>query len=399
MIKSLKRVILSTLLDGMPMASGASGEVVRCPNCNEDVPKTLYCLNCGYPLYKEETKKENQTATEEKIKPIKTFDEEETVIMVDDEKPTENAEEQPIITPSELNKSNSAESLTNTQPTSSDEGKINENIITKEQTEKVEPKEEIKTEEPIKVIPQTAVITEVSVNEPKQIVQEENSKQTAEKLTPVELVKSPEPISEPVSKITDVEKAEVTELIEDFPVTKTYVPDPLTKDLVDKIAKNIEQKLKLINLYREGSIKEDTFSKFFLNYVKEGKVWMSRREELIKDLSAEVEETEESYKFITEQLELLEIKKTIGEASEDEYSAKVPAYKWDIDHFDSLIGEKKNKISYLENLSSVMTNDEQNEYRELASTQYNTLDALQISDNELLKIIKDNIYEAIKILG
>jgi len=27
-------------------------EVVLCPNCKEEVPKTLYCLNCGYPLYK-----------------------------------------------------------------------------------------------------------------------------------------------------------------------------------------------------------------------------------------------------------------------------------------------------------------------------------------------------------
>jgi len=28
-------------------------EVVHCPNCREEVPKTLYCLNCGHPLYKE----------------------------------------------------------------------------------------------------------------------------------------------------------------------------------------------------------------------------------------------------------------------------------------------------------------------------------------------------------
>ena len=27
-------------------------EGIMCPNCKEEVPKTLYCLNCGYPLYK-----------------------------------------------------------------------------------------------------------------------------------------------------------------------------------------------------------------------------------------------------------------------------------------------------------------------------------------------------------
>ena len=51
-------------LDGVIMASGASGESVQCPNCKEDVPKTLYCLNCGFPLYKEEQVKEEKSTLE-----------------------------------------------------------------------------------------------------------------------------------------------------------------------------------------------------------------------------------------------------------------------------------------------------------------------------------------------
>jgi hypothetical protein len=39
------------------MFGDLSSEVIHCPNCKEDVPKTLYCLNCGYPLYKIEQKK------------------------------------------------------------------------------------------------------------------------------------------------------------------------------------------------------------------------------------------------------------------------------------------------------------------------------------------------------
>ncbi|MFA9495978.1 MAG: hypothetical protein ACERKS_08675 [Candidatus Bathyarchaeota archaeon] len=35
-------------------------EIIHCPNCKEDVPKTLYCLNCGYPLYKLEQEKKNE---------------------------------------------------------------------------------------------------------------------------------------------------------------------------------------------------------------------------------------------------------------------------------------------------------------------------------------------------
>ena len=36
-------------------------EVVLCPNCKEEVPKTLYCLNCGYPLYKMQSEAEEKT--------------------------------------------------------------------------------------------------------------------------------------------------------------------------------------------------------------------------------------------------------------------------------------------------------------------------------------------------
>ncbi len=53
------------------MASGASGEVVHCPNCKEDVPKTLYCLNCGFPLYREDQPKEEKAESE--VKPESSF--------------------------------------------------------------------------------------------------------------------------------------------------------------------------------------------------------------------------------------------------------------------------------------------------------------------------------------
>jgi hypothetical protein len=46
------------------MYGDLSSEVVHCPNCNEDVPKTLYCLNCGYPLYKMDQQKEAEARVE-----------------------------------------------------------------------------------------------------------------------------------------------------------------------------------------------------------------------------------------------------------------------------------------------------------------------------------------------
>lgn len=31
--------------------SASGSEVILCVNCKEEVPVTLYCLNCGFPLY------------------------------------------------------------------------------------------------------------------------------------------------------------------------------------------------------------------------------------------------------------------------------------------------------------------------------------------------------------
>jgi hypothetical protein len=208
--------------------------------------------------------------------------------------------------------------------------------------------------------------------------------------------------SEFLSTGTEASKIETTEMVEEYKEEaqgKGYIPDPLSKDLVENLAKNIALKLKLVKLYRDGVVKEETFTKIFDEYSREGKIWSSRREDLLKKHSADVEEMEDAYSNASEALELLEIKRSIGEVSELEYEAKAPGYRWDIDHFESLVADKKNRIKYLEDVGDAMSNEELKELRELASLEYNTLDALQISKDETLSNIKESLYEAIKVLG
>jgi hypothetical protein len=207
---------------------------------------------------------------------------------------------------------------------------------------------------------------------------------------------------EPLSTRAEPSKTEATEMVEEYQEEaqgKGYVPDPLLKDLVENLAKNISLKLKLVRLYRDGVVKEGTFTKMFDEYSREGKIWSSRREELLKKHSTDVEEIEEEYGKASEALELLEIKKSIGDVSELEYEAKASGYRWDVEHFDFLVGDKKNMIAYLENVGGAMSTEELKELRELASLEYNTLDALQISKDETLSSIKESLYEAIKVLG
>jgi hypothetical protein len=363
------------------MASGASGEVVHCPKCNEDVPKTLYCLNCGFPLYKEEQPKEEKDEQEEKIKPV-VQPEDDAVIVVDE---PEEAKQEPKI---------------EAQPEPVPEIKMAEPVI-ETPAQPIEPTQEptiTEAKEPEATTPKPT--TEVKVEEPQPV--EETQPFVDSPLTPTEQPKPAPTVSEPLSTGIEASQIEAVELVEEYQEdiqNKGYVPDPLTKDLMENLMKNISLKLKLIKLYRDGVVKEETFTRLFDDYLKQGKILFSRRDEIIQKLSGDIEEMEDNYSKASEALELIEIRKSIGEASEIEYAAKAPAYRWDIDNFDLMAAEKKNKIQYLENVGNIITKEELKELRDLAGLEYNTLDALQISKDDALKNIKDSLYEAIKTLG
>jgi len=365
------------------MASGASGEVVHCPKCNEDVPKTLYCLNCGFPLYKEEQPKEEKAEQEEKIKPTVQPDDDAVIVVDEPEeaKPEPKIEAQPE--PEPVTEIKKAEPVIET-PAQPIEPPPEPTI-----TEAKEP--EATTLEPA---------TEVKAEEPQPV--EETKPVVESPPTPTEQPKPAPTVSESLSTGIEASQIEAVELVEEYQEeiqNKGYVPDPLTKDLMENLMKNISLKLKLIKLYRDGVVKEETFTRLFDDYLKQGKTLFSRRDEILQKLSGDIEEMEDNYSKASEALELIEIRKSIGEASEIEYAAKAPAYRWDIDNFDLMAAEKKNKIQYLENIGNIITKDELKELRELASLEYNTLDALQISNDESLKNIKDSLYEAIKTLG
>ncbi|MGD0803117.1 MAG: hypothetical protein ABSA11_03490 [Candidatus Bathyarchaeia archaeon] len=364
------------------MASGSSSEVVHCPNCKEDVPKTLYCLNCGFPLYKEEQPKEEKVEKPD-MKEISVAPDEDAVIVVDE--PVEEVakpEAKPEAAPELTQEVKPIEPIESSPPLDS-VGSASEPL-------NVEKKEAEKAPEPTPII----------VEEPKQgnVV----PSVTEVPSTPQQQMESTDLPKEPLSAGVEDSKIEAAEMVDEYleeAKSKGYVPDPLSKDLVDNLAKNIALKLKLVKLYRDGVVKEETFIKVFDEYSRDGKIWSSRREELLKKNSTEVEEIEEANANASEALELLEIKRSIGDVSENEYIAKAPGYRWDIDHFDFMFADRNNKIAYLEDIGAAMSKDELKELKELASLEYNTLDALQISKEETLSSIKESLYEAIKILG
>ena len=431
-----------------------SPEVVNCPNCKEGVPKTLYCLNCGYPLYKTEQGKEEEpveakapeeaepvieekpiaeaateaTPTEaEAEKPAIVEEAEEKELSIDAVQPVEVSEEVEVEIEAEeeapkTQEAPPAEELPTIEVETADpeepqaqseseaapvievaEVKPVEDVVIEGATEKVEAEEPSEVKVEIEAVPEEPVpptpSLEVVVEEPKAepVVVEAPLVETPSAPEPVEATGeaiSAEPSPDLVKEAVEV-SAEAVKPVE----AVTYTPDPLTKEVMLSLAKSLALEIKLLRLFRDGRMKEETFARLFEKYADEAKIWIGKREEMMGKLAAEIDEMQETYDKSAGELELLEIMKSIGDASEEEYAAKAPGYTWDVEHLDAEIADNRNEIAYLEDIRKVTPPEELAALREMAGLQYNTLDALQAEDEELLAGIKDSLYKAINVLG
>ena len=327
------------------MSEEKQSEVIHCPNCNEDVPKTLYCLNCGYPLYKIERQKPEPTPEPEpepepsdvdmsvEIEPETTlFNAEETTIEVDE--PEYNVEPEYKVEP--------------------------------EYTLEPEPEEEPEY-----------------VPEPEPLVIE----------APVPELVFPEPEPAPLFTVEEKEPLMMEEIKMDF------APDPLTKEVMDNLGKNITLKIRLVRLLRDSQVKEETFKKLFDSYVDQGRIWVSRRDEILRRFSADMERMEQKLVSSRKDYELLEIRKSIGDAGDNEYTVKAPAFKWDIENLESSITNRRAGVAYIGDLKRLVPAEEIQELEGMADTGYSTIDEIEGVTNETLASIKETLAEALSSLN
>ncbi len=321
-------------------------EVIHCPNCKEDVPRTLYCLNCGYPLYKLEQEKKAEDQTEEPV--TETEPEVKVDMSVEYEPPQETfmAEEPETVSEPE------------------------EEPITEP-----EPEAEIEIEE-----------------EPETVSEPEEETET---------IYEPEPVYEPevepevepsLMTLEDREEYMMDEIMMEF------APDPLTKEIMDNLAKNITLKVRLVRLLRDNAVKEETFRKLFDSYVDQGRLWVSRRNDIIKRFKADLERMENEVVSAGKDCELLEIRKNIGDAGDEEYGVKAPAYKWDIENLGTEINNCKGGIQYMVNLKSLVPGEEIAELESLGQTDYSDLDNIEGVTSDTIAGMKETLAEALNTL-
>jgi hypothetical protein len=449
------------------MCGDLSSEVVHCPNCNEDVPKTLYCLNCGYPLYKMDQQKEAEARVEAETFEAVTPEEPSLDMDMELELPYEISEtvqeqepeiEEVTIEAEEPEIEIDVDTEDIEEPVLQDEMPSRESIMgsmMEEVSEPVDESEEFETTEEItqepSLEPETLEVEEEfletkyeeegpetvtmdmqeEIAEPEILEPEEEEPITTElepelseeaaqeEVVPVmaepeihEQFVSEEPIEESPPEHVETDVSDISEPVET--VTAPYhmemkpdlmsdikiefAPDPLTKEVMENLAKNITLKIRLVRLLRDKQVKEETFKKLFDSYVEQGKLWVSRREEIIRRFSSDIERMEHSLVTARKDYELLEIRKSIGDADDEEYGVKAPAFRWDIEHLETEIKNRKAGLIYVDNLKKLCPEEEIVELRRMADNEYKELDSIEGVATETIAKIKESLADALNSL-
>ena len=383
--------------------SSQSSEVIHCPNCKEDVPKTLYCLNCGYPLYKLEQQKKTEEPEEE---PVAEPEPDEGVDMsVEIEQPEP---EEPIIEPEpeeeELKKEPEPELVVEETElvVEEQEPELEEEETVPESEPEIETTIEVEYEEPETEAVEEESIPETEEEEPEEepepeIVEEETTPEPEQEIVEEEeLIEepTPEPVPEPEVE-QDIFTPEERETYMMDEMKLEFAPDPLTKEVMENLAKNITLKIRLVRLLRESGVKEETFKKLFDSYVEQGRLWVGRRDEIIRRFKADIGRMEEELVTARKDFELLEIRRNIGDASEEEYNVKAPAYKWDIENLDNEIKNTRGGIKYVINLKGLIPEEEVNELKSMADSDYSELDDVEGVTSDTIARMKESLAEAL----
>lgn len=354
-----------------------ASEVIHCPNCNEDVPKTLYCLNCGYPLYKieQEQKASEEISPETEAPEASTVDTDVDMSVEIEPSPEVQIEtiEEELETTIEVEEPEELEIEFEESP---EETGIETEMEYSEYIEEPLDEEEMIEEE-------IEEATESIVTEP--ILEEEEIKEEPP------TYEEPSPVPVTTESITPEYKGE-EHVMEETSIE--FAPDPLTKEVMENLAKNITLKIRLVRLLKDGQVKEETFKKLFDSYVEQGRIWISRRDETLRRFKSDIQRMEENLVNARKDYELLEIRKSIGDADDKEYEVKAPAYKWDIEHLDKEIQNRKAGIAYVSNLKNLVPDEEIEELKQMSSTDYSQIDEIEEVTEEARSGIKESLAEA-----
>jgi len=383
------------------LQTGLQAEALLCPNCKEEVPKTLYCLNCGYPLYKIEV--ESAPAEEDAPEPM---------AIVEAEAVEEEVAPEPHIEPEMVQEENIEITPEPPAPIVVEE-EVVETVLESIDVVEAEPVEEdvvvlIDSVEEIEA-PVEEIVAEPEIVEPvvEEIIDfepviEQVADVNAEAEDEVEIEA---PVEEAIEVAEEPEAVEVEEALE--PVVEVepevvavpeYEPDPVINEVMGNLAKNISMKIKLVDLLRTGGVKSEIFRKLFDSYLTRGELLMNSRSDMLERVRYDLGSMEGALHEAREGLEELDIRRAIEDVSEEEYAAKAPGFQWDIGQYKDEVGKKQADIYYLEDITRVMSSEEIGELVGIGEGCFEVLDELTESegiDGDTAAKIRVSLEEAL----
>ena len=141
--------------------------------------------------------------------------------------------------------------------------------------------------------------------------------------------------------------------------------DPATRDVMENLVKSLSMQLWSVDMLQEGKVNEMQFDRLLADYSTRLKPCLNRRNEMLEE-ARNVEPLEMELNEARLRLEELEMRKSIRDASDDEYRVKMPSLKWEIEHYEEGLRVKKAKITFLHDLKGVLSDKEISNLQEKA---------------------------------
>ena len=176
-----------------------------------------------------------------------------------------------------------------------------------------------------------------------------------------------------------------------------FTPDKYTAETVQKTAKNVRYESYLVNLLKEDEITEETFLGLYNGIADDTHKMIMRRGEIITEIETAVKGYRSTIISAQQGMKLLDIRKSINDASEDEYQVKAAALKWDIDNYGRRVNEEEQKATYLKNLGKLIDSKELNNLISDVNNSLNILSKLNVSEDAKSKI-HNSMREVISLL-
>jgi len=331
-------------------------EIIRCPKCNSLVPNSYArCYKCGQPL--------------QDAKPVKPTETLRKMLSPEERK----------ISPTTRPVKGSAEASDSKSRSSSPR------ISTVAQYRHFKQAERLKEDAGRSALNQGQ---SQDMEEPqKAIVRDDASKVVGNDVPEVEEM-MPQKVEAEVIEAKLMEAIKEEESAVPNEVLGSYSPDPNAREIVEKMAKQLKNEVNLIQFFKDGQMPEEMFTRLFNSMTNDITNLIARREAAANELIESMKGYESIVLSAQQGIKLFDLRKSIGDVSEEEYDIKTAALSWDIDHYGQKILEGQQKADYFRSLSNLLSVDEVNNLKKMAASCLDASFMKNISEDVRVKIKK-----------